>query len=52
MGCRLWGRTESELKGQFDEGLFVLFFFFFFCFALLCFAYLGTGIFTVLGGDQ
>ena len=26
--------------------------FFFFCFALLCFAYLGTGIFTVLGGDQ
>ena len=30
VGCRLWGRTESELKGQFDEGLFVLFFFFFF----------------------
>ena len=38
MGCRLWGRTESELKGQFDEGLFVIFFFFFFllCFALFC----------------
>ena len=55
MGCRLGGCTESELRGQFDEGLVVCFFvlvFFFFCFALLCFAYLGMGIFTVLGEDQ